>query len=115
MILLNMLTGSGLNKLCWMEVRSVVRVGVILFIMLRSAVVGIFPPPAESSRESNVAVTKASTGSNSNRSYIEASAEPEPEVRKAAGGDASTASYWAQVEGTVKPEGSGLGVREVPV
>ena len=98
-----------------MEERSAVWVGVVLLIMFRTAVVRVFPSPAESSGEPNVSLSQTSTGSQSDRADIEASAESEAEVGETAGVETDTAGHGANIEGSVSPDSSGLNMREVSV
>ena len=105
-------------KLCWMEVRSAVWVGVVLLIMLRTAVVGVLPPPAQPSGQPDVPLAHPSTGPQSHGSHVEASPDPEAEVGETAGMKASTGSHRANVESPIEPQSSGLEMRqlrEVPV
>ena len=70
----------SLSNLCWMEIRSVVGGGVVLLIMLRTPVVGIFASPAQPSGQSNVTVANTKTGAQTHGSHVEAGAQAEPGV-----------------------------------
>ena len=96
-----------------MEVRSAVGVGVVLLIMLRTAVVGVLPPPAQACGQPDVALTYPGTSPQAHRSHVEASPSPEAEVGETAGVEASAGSHGANIQGPIEPQSSGLEVRQL--
>ena len=88
-----------------MEERSVVGVGVVLLVMPRTPVVGVLSSPAQASRETNVAVTNPSTGTQANWANVESRAQSQSEGGNTAV-NTSTAVDGAQVEGTIQTQSS---------